>query len=74
MSIDSKIQWTDATINFWTGCKKVSEGCKFCYMYRDHERYGKEPSEVVSVNEKTIRLKNYNLGRVFSPVHGQIFL
>jgi protein gp37 len=50
----TKIQWTDATVNFWSGCKKVSQGCKFCYMYRDKERYGKDPSEVIQVSEKTI--------------------
>jgi len=30
----SAIQWTDVTVNFWMGCTKVSEGCKFCYMHR----------------------------------------
>lgn len=54
MSEQTKIQWTDATVNFWTGCKKVSAGCKYCYMYRDKERYGKDPSEVVLVSDKTI--------------------
>lgn len=32
--LNSKIQWTDATHNFWSGCHKVSEGCKYCYMHR----------------------------------------
>lgn len=32
--VNSKIQWTDDTVNFWMGCSKVSEGCKFCYMER----------------------------------------
>ena len=54
MAENSKIQWTDHTVNFWTGCKKVSDGCKYCYMYRDKERYGKDPTEVVKVNAKTI--------------------
>lgn len=54
MSQKTNIQWTDATVNFWTGCKKVSAGCKYCYMYRDKERYGKDPSEVVLVSDKTI--------------------
>ena len=49
----TKIQWTDATVNFWTGCKKVSAGCKFCYMYRDKERYGLDPSAVVRTAPKT---------------------
>jgi protein gp37 len=50
----TKIQWTDHTVNFWTGCKKVSDGCKFCYMYRDKERYGKDPTTVVKVRQETI--------------------
>lgn len=54
MATDSKIQWTDHTVNFWTGCKKVSPGCKFCYMFRDQERYGKEPTDVLQVAQKTI--------------------
>lgn len=43
----SKIQWTDATWNPWHGCKKVSEGCKYCYMYRDKERYKQDPTSVI---------------------------
>jgi len=54
MATDSKIQWTDHTVNFWTGCIKVSEGCKYCYMYRDKDRYGKDPKEVVKVKDSTI--------------------
>ncbi len=51
---NTKIGWTDHTVNFWTGCTKVSEGCKFCYMYRDKERYGKDPKELVKTNIKTV--------------------
>lgn len=55
MSINSAISWTDHTVNFWTGCKKVSPGCKFCYMYRDKDRYKKEdPTEVIRVRQSTI--------------------
>jgi protein gp37 len=43
----SKIEWTGVTWNCWQGCIKVSRGCKFCYMYRDKKRYGKDPSVVV---------------------------
>lgn len=53
MAQQTKIQWTDATVNFWTGCKKVSPGCKFCYMYRDKERYGLDPTAVVRTSDKT---------------------
>jgi protein gp37 len=47
MAIESKIQWTQATWNPWHGCKKVSEGCKFCYMYRDKDRFGLDPTTVM---------------------------
>lgn len=40
----SGIQWTDVTHNFWHGCLKVSDGCKFCYMHREKARYGQDPS------------------------------
>lgn len=35
MSINTAIQWTDATWNIARGCTKVDEDCKYCYMYRD---------------------------------------
>lgn len=47
MSEKTGIQWTDATWNPWHGCKKVSPGCKYCYMYRDKERYGQDPTTVL---------------------------
>lgn len=47
MAEQSKIQWTEATWNPWHGCKKVSEGCKYCYMYRDKERYKQDPVTVL---------------------------
>ncbi len=31
MSIVSKIEWTEATWNPVTGCKKISKGCQNCY-------------------------------------------
>ena len=52
--LQTKIQWTDTTINFWMGCRKVSDGCKYCYMYRDKERYGQDPFTVVRVSAATI--------------------
>lgn len=46
MSKDSKIQWTDHTWNIARGCTKVDEDCKFCYMYRDANRYGYDAKTV----------------------------
>lgn len=31
MSETTEIAWTDATFNPWSGCEKISAGCKFCY-------------------------------------------
>ncbi len=47
MSDITTIEWTDSTWNPWHGCRKVSPGCKFCYMYRDKARYGQDPTKVV---------------------------
>src|SRR5690606_10369061 len=52
---ETKIQWTDLRVNFWHGCKKVSDGCKFCYMFRDKERYGQEPTTVIKRDFNLIR-------------------
>ena len=49
----SNIQWTGSTWNPWTGCKKVSPGCKYCYMYRDKERYGQDPTSVIRTKSPT---------------------
>lgn len=47
MGAQTKIQWTQRTWNPWQGCRKVSPGCKYCYMYRDKQRYGQDPMTVV---------------------------
>lgn len=51
MAEQSKIGWTDHTFNIARGCSKVSEGCKFCYMMRDGDRY-KYDSNVVKRTSK----------------------
>lgn len=43
----SPIEWTDVTWNPWHGCHKLSDGCKFCYMYRDKMKYGQDAKVVV---------------------------
>lgn len=39
MSLQSKIEWTDATWNPVRGCTKISPGCKHCYAERFAERF-----------------------------------
>jgi len=46
MGEHSHIGWTEGTWNPWYGCTKISPGCKFCYMYRDMARYGRDPFTV----------------------------
>lgn len=38
MAETSGISWTDATMNPWIGCSKVSPACDRCYAARDNER------------------------------------
>lgn len=47
MGENTNIQWADATVNFWQGCKKVSAGCKYCYMYRESEGRFKKDASIV---------------------------
>lgn len=54
MGFNSGISWCDHTINFWTGCTKVSPGCKFCYMYRNKERFNTDPTVVMQTKMSTI--------------------
>jgi protein gp37 len=39
MSVQSTIEWTDATWNPVRGCTKISPGCKYCYAERFAERF-----------------------------------
>lgn len=40
MAENSKIEWTDHTMNFWIGCTPVSGACDHCYAQTLSERYG----------------------------------
>jgi protein gp37 len=39
MAETTKIEWTDATVNFWWGCTKVGPGCDHCYAEAWAERF-----------------------------------
>ncbi len=52
--------------NPWHGCKKYSEGCKYCYVYRRDESVGKDASHVVLTKSfdaplKTLRDGSYKI-------------
>lgn len=52
MAQTTKIEWTEATWNPWHGCRKVSAGCKNCYMFREKKQYGQDPNVVVRSKTK----------------------
>ena len=56
--LNSKISWTNHTLNFWRGCTKVSPGCLNCYMYAGQKRYGLEPTIVTRTAKATWRQVN----------------
>ena len=67
MGKTTSIEWSDATINFFLGCSKVSEGCANCYMYRLENRWGRDPSKVRKTNWFTIdkNLRTWSASRIF---------
>lgn len=39
MTNQTKIEWTDFTVNFWEGCQKVGPGCDNCYAETRDKRF-----------------------------------
>lgn len=50
MGESTGISWTDATWNPWRGCKKISPGCKNCYMFAGQKFRGLNPEVVVKTS------------------------
>lgn len=42
MGKNSKIEWTDHTVNLWWGCSKVHAGCDNCYAETLSHRWGED--------------------------------
>ena len=42
MAQNSKIEWTDNTVNLWWGCTKVHAGCDNCYAETLSHRFGND--------------------------------
>lgn len=49
--------------NPWHGCKKLSPGCKNCYVYRRDESIGKDASIVTRTGDFTLPLKKDRKGQ-----------
>ena len=53
MGTKTGIEWTNHTWNPWRGCRKISAGCRNCYMFRDQIRYGKDPRKIIQAAKQT---------------------
>ena len=70
------IEWTDATVNFWWGCSKVSLGCEHCYAEAWAKRVGEHvfgvgvPRRKVKSAWTTLRKLHHEAPK-FSQFHGR---
>ena len=53
--IEKAIPW-----NPWHGCKKVSPGCKNCFVYKMDKRYGRDTT-IITKGKTTYELKNKDI-------------
>lgn len=89
MADKSKIEWTDATVNFWWGCTKVGPGCYHCYAETWAARFGENiwgvgaPRRKIKSALKLLqRLDNdyswwsadYHIGKIHATPHRRVFI
>lgn len=76
MGENSKISWTNDTWNPWMGCKKISSGCKYCYMFRQMKRYGRDPHTIKRASDSTFNapLKKLHGPLIFTCSWSDFFL
>lgn len=60
MGKDTKIAWTDSTMNFWWGCQKVGPGCDHCYAEAVDKRAGGDPHWGPGVARRRTSISNWN--------------
>lgn len=61
---NSKIAWTDHTMNFWIGCTKVSDGCKHCYAEAQDLRFRPDNSRW-GVKANRVRTSDANWNKAY---------
>lgn len=67
MADKTGIEWTERTLNFVTGCTKISPGCDNCYMFREYPRlngmgvkgYQAEPDVITLLPERLEEIKRW---------------
>ena len=53
MAETTRIEWTDATWNPWSGCTRVSPGCDHCYAESLSKRFGRDFSTLRRASNAT---------------------
>lgn len=53
--------------NMWHGCRKISEGCRNCYVYRQDSKWEKESSEVTKTRQFDLPVRRDRRGRFKVP-------
>jgi protein gp37 len=53
MGENSGVDWTDASVSFWMGCRAASTGCQRCYARRDMKRFGRDFDTVIRCSDHT---------------------
>lgn len=61
------------TWNPWHGCKKISTGCKNCYVYRIDGRHGKDSSIVDKTLNFNLPIKKKRNGTYVIPYNEEIY-
>ena len=53
--------------NLWHGCKKISPGCKNCYVYRRDESIGLDPSDIHKTKSFDLPIRKNRAGEYKIP-------
>lgn len=53
--------------NPWHGCRKISAGCKHCYVYRTDQRYGRDSTAVARNSEFSLPIQKNRRGEYKIP-------
>lgn len=61
------------TWNPWHGCKKISEGCRNCYVYRIDDKHGKDSSIVSKTLNFNLPLKKKRNGAYKIPSNEEVY-
>lgn len=56
-----------ANWNPWHGCRKISEGCRNCYVYRSDLRYDRDPSRIYKTGDFDLPVRRSRRGEYKIP-------